>query len=140
MDRAMGPPALQFTDHGVAVGRHDGVLGRPRLRPEGLGRLVLPAVGPLEYLDAIGHTAISVPYTAVIPGHGYEQLDLEHAIVVADPPGFPEAAAIYESALDALTACTPSSEAVFPWSAVKSGRRANHHSVPEYPRGPACLD
>ena len=74
----------------------------------GLRAVIVPHC--LGNLDAIGHIAIPaddglllIPYTAVTLGDGWEQLDLDHATRVADPPGFPDAVAAYATALDSLT-------------------------------------
>lgn len=73
----------------------------------GLRAVIVPHC--LGNLDAIGHIAIPandglllIPYTAVTLGSGWEQLDLDHATRVAEPPRFPDVMSAYAVALDSL--------------------------------------
>ncbi len=64
---------------------------------------------PLETLDAVGHAVVIaddglllIPYTAVRLGGGWEQLDLDAAVQLAEPPDYLRTAVAYAEAEQAL--------------------------------------
>ncbi len=73
----------------------------------GLPVTILPDA--LNNLDAIGHAAVLVddgllliPYNEVSLGDGWEQFDLDQAVLMAEPPEYRAAAAAYAQAQDRL--------------------------------------
>ncbi len=65
---------------------------------------------PLDNLHAIGHALVvtdngllAIPYTAVFLGNGWEQLELNEAILIPTPASYTQAAQRYTQAEHELT-------------------------------------